>query len=69
MPVATIEKSFPRQECKVQRVIREPGQKDEIGYQSLISQVQGGLKKQYSELEVVNAVVEMYRLDYNYAIT
>ena len=57
VPVATIEKSFLRREFKIQGVIGEPGQKDKIGYQSLISQIEGGLKKQYSELEVVNAVV------------
>ena len=57
VPVATIEKSFLRREFKIQGVIGEPGQKDKIGYQSLISQIEGGLTKQYSELEVVSAVV------------
>ena len=33
VPVATIEKSFLRREFKIQGLIREPGQKDKIGYQ------------------------------------
>ena len=57
VPVAAIEKTFLRREFKILGVIGEPGQKDRIGYQSLISEIEGGLKKQYSELEVVNAVV------------
>ena len=38
-------------------MIGDPGQKDKLGYQSLISQIEAGLRKQYSEAEVVNAVV------------
>ena len=35
----------------------KPGQKDKLRYQSLFSQIEGGLKKQYSEAELANAVV------------
>ncbi len=57
VPVAAIEKNFLRREFKIQGIVGEPGQKDKLGYQSLISQIESGLKKQYSETEVVNAVV------------
>ena len=57
VPVAAIEKNFLRREFKIQGIVGEPGQKDKLGYQSLISQIESGLKKQYSEAEVVNAVV------------
>ena len=35
----------------------EPGQKDKLGYQALISQVEVGLAKGYSDKEDVSAVV------------
>jgi hypothetical protein len=57
VPVAAIEKSFLHRELKIQGVVGEPGQKDKLGYQSLISQIEGGLKKKYSEVEVINAVI------------
>jgi hypothetical protein len=57
VPVAAIEKSFLHRDLKIQGVVGKPGQKDKLGYQSLISQIEGGLKKQYSEVEVVNAVI------------
>jgi hypothetical protein len=57
VPVAAIEKSFLHRELKIQGVVGEPGQKDKLGYQSLISKIEGGLKKQYSEVEVINAVI------------
>ena len=55
--MAAIEQSFLRREFKIQGMVGDPGQKDKLGYQSLISQIEGGLKKQYSENEVINAVV------------
>ena len=57
VPVAAFEKNFLRREFKIQGIVGEPGQKDKLGYQSLISQIESGLKRQYSEAEVVNAVV------------
>ena len=57
VPVAAIEKNFLRREFKIQGIVGELGQKDKLGYQSLISQIESGLKRQYSEAEVVNAVV------------
>jgi flagellar motility protein MotE (MotC chaperone) len=39
VPVAAFEKSFLHREFKVQGVVGEPGQKDKLGYQSLISQI------------------------------
>ena len=57
VPMALIRQSFLRREFKIQGMVGDPGQKDKLGYQSLISQIGSGLKKQYSENEVVNAVV------------
>ena len=57
VPLASIEKSVLHRDFKIQGVIGEPGQKDKLGYQSLISQIQAGIRKKYTEQEVVNAVV------------
>lgn len=46
-----------RREFKIQGQIGEPGQKDRLTYQSLISQIETGLKKGYTEPEVVTAVI------------
>lgn len=44
-------------EFKIQGTIGEPGQKDKLTYQSLISQIETGLKRNYSNKEVVLAVI------------
>lgn len=44
-------------EFKIQGVIGEPGQKDKLTYQSLISQIETGLRRNYSDKEVVLAVI------------
>ena len=44
-------------EFKIQGTIGEPGQKDKLTYQSLISQIEAGLKRSYSDQEVVLAVI------------
>ena len=49
--------SILRREFKIQGQIGEPGQKDKLAYQSLISQIEVGLGKGYTEEEVTNAVV------------
>jgi hypothetical protein len=49
--------SIFRREFKIQGQIGEPGQKDRLTYQSLISQIETGLKKGYTEPEVVTAVI------------
>ena len=49
--------SMLRREFKIQGQIGEPGQKDKLAYQSLISQIEIGLGKGYTEEEVTNAVV------------
>ena len=45
VPVAAFEKNFLRREFKIQGIVGELGQKDKLGYQSLISQIESGLKK------------------------
>ncbi|RUA05109.1 MAG: hypothetical protein DSY43_05325 [Gammaproteobacteria bacterium] len=42
---------------KIQGMIGEPGQKDKLTYQSLISQIETGLEKSYSSKEIVIAVI------------
>ena len=49
--------SMFRREFKIQGQIGEPGQKDKLVCQSLISQIEIGLKKGYTEEEITNAVV------------
>ena len=49
--------SIFQRELKIQAQIGEPGQKDKLTYQSLISQIETGLSKGYTEKEVINAVI------------
>ncbi|CAB4029340.1 Hypothetical predicted protein [Paramuricea clavata] len=46
-----------RREFKIQGQIGEPGHKDKLAYQSLISQIEIGLQKGYTEEEITHAVV------------
>jgi hypothetical protein len=52
-----LEKSLLHRDFKIQGVVGEPGQKDKLRYQLLVSQIEAGVRKEYSELEIVNAVV------------
>ena len=56
-PVKGIEQSILRRDFKIQGVVGDPGQKEKLGYQALISQIEAGLTKGYSDKEVVSAVV------------
>jgi len=51
-------------------VVCEAGQKDKLGYQALISQIEAGLAKGYSDKEVVSAVVlySTYSQVYNWEV-
>lgn len=42
---------------KIQGVIGEVGQKDKLGYQALMSQVEIGLEKGYADKEIITAVI------------
>ena len=56
-PVKGVEQSIFRRDFKIQGVVGDPGQKENLGYQALISQIEAGLTKGYSDKEVVSAVV------------
>ena len=56
-PVKGVEQSIFRRDFKIQGVVGDPGQKEKLGYQALISQIEAGLTKGYSDKEVVSAVV------------
>ena len=56
-PVKGVGQSIFRRDLKIQGVVGDPGQKDKLGYQALISQIESGLAKGYADKEVVNAVV------------
>ena len=56
-PVKGVEQNIFRRDFKIQGVVADPGQKDKLGYQALISQIEAGLTKGYSDKEVVSAVV------------
>ena len=56
-PVKGVEQTIFRRDFKIQGVVGDPGQKDKLGYQALISQIESGLAKGYSDKEVVSAVV------------
>ena len=45
-----------RRDFKIQGVVGDPGQKDKLGYQALMSQIEAGIAKGYSDKEVVSAV-------------
>ncbi len=49
--------NLTRRDFKIIGQIGDPGQNDKLLYQSLVSQVQNALKKGYTELEIVVAVV------------
>ena len=55
--VYDLKTSMLGREFKIQGQIGEPGQKDKLAYQSLISQIEIGLGKGSTEEEVTNAVV------------
>lgn len=52
VPEVTLRKDF-----RIFGQIGEPGQKEKLSYTSLINQIESGLKKGYTETEVVEAVV------------
>ena len=57
VPLVSLEKGGLHRDFKIPGVVGEPGQKNKLEYQSLISQIKAGLRKEYTELEVVNAVI------------
>ena len=56
-PVKGVEQSIFRRDFEILGVVGELGQKDKLGYQALVSQIEAGLAKGYSDKEVVCAVV------------
>ena len=56
-PVKELEQSIFRRDFKIQGVVGDPGRKENLGYQALISQIEAGLTKGYSDKEEVSAVV------------
>lgn len=57
LPTVSIKKSILHRDFKIQGQVGDAAQKDKLGYQSLISQIEAGLSKGYSEREVVDAVI------------
>ena len=57
VPLVGVQQSILRRDFKIQGVVGDPGQKDKLGYQALISQIEAGLTKGYTEKEVVSAVI------------
>lgn len=57
VPLKGVEQSIFRRDFKIQGVVGDPGQKDKLGYQALISQIDAGLSKGYEDKEVVSAVI------------
>jgi len=56
-PVKGIEQSKIRRYFKILGMVGELGKKDKLGYQALVSQIEAGLAKGYSDKEVVSTVV------------
>ena len=52
-----MEQSKICRDFKNQGVVGDPGKKDKLDYQTLISQIEGGLAKGYSDKKVVSAVI------------
>ena len=57
LPVKGVEQRIFRRDFKIQGVVGDPGYKDKLGYEALISQIESGLAKGYSDKEVVSAIV------------
>lgn len=57
VPLAGMGQSLLRREFKIQGIIGEPNQKDKLGYRALLTQIEAGLTKGYSEQEVISAVI------------
>ena len=57
VPVKGVEQSIFSRDLKILGVVGELGQKDKLGYHALVSQIEGGLEKGYSDKEVLSAVV------------
>lgn len=57
VPFVGVQQSILRRDFKIQGVVGDPGHKDKLGYQALISQIEAGLTKGYTDKEVVSAVV------------
>jgi len=55
--VKGVEQSKIRRYFKILGVVGEHGKKDKLGYQALVSQIEAGLAKGYSDKKVVSAVV------------
>ena len=60
-----VEQGLFRRDFKILGVVGKLGQKDELGYQSLVFQIEAGLAKGYSDKEVVSAVVRAVSQVYN----
>ena len=56
--LSNLNASIFRREFKVQGQIGEPGQKDKLTYQSLISQIESGLKKGSSLAWIFNLCIK-----------
>lgn len=52
VPLKGIEQSIFHRDFKIQGVVGDPGQKDKLGYQALISQIDAGLSKGYAYKDV-----------------
>ena len=57
IPLLGVQQTILRRDFKIQGVVGDPGQKGKLGYQALMSQIEAGLAKGYSDKEVVSAVV------------
>lgn len=57
IPLLGVQQTILRRDFKIQGVVGDPGQKDKLGYQALMSQIEAGIAKGYSDKEVVSAVV------------
>lgn len=49
--------SWLRREFKIQGIVGEPNQKDKLGYRALLTQIESGQNKGYTEHEIISAVI------------
>ncbi len=57
IPLSGLQSTILHRDFKIQGTIGEVGQKDKLGYQSLMSQVEIGLEKGYTDKEIITAVI------------
>ncbi|CAB4017738.1 Hypothetical predicted protein [Paramuricea clavata] len=61
-PLFGLSSTILHRDFKIQGIIGQPSQKDKLGYQALMSQIETGKDKGYSDKEIMTAVIRAVQL-------